>query len=490
MNELLSKFEGLLLDAFHRAASHVPGYRALLEEEGVHPDQIRDMRTFLEFCPLLTRHNTFNRYPLQDLCVGGSLHDVAEVLTSSGHGGNFSFGIKNRKQLSASAQFIDLALDTAFQVKSRSTLAVNCLPMGVSFSSECMAIATTSVREDMAVALVKTFARHYDQTILVGDPLFMKKLVDYSASQNMDWTSYRINVVLGKEIFGEHFRNYLSQRLGLNAEKPEGGYIMSSMGTGELGLHLCYETPATIALRRAAHENPDLARELLGVDGPGTVLPMIFAFDPLRTLIEIIKPDGSGYGDIAVSILDLNALVPLLRYQTGDIGRLLDGKAVSEILRHHGLNLPDELPGHLIVLKGRQKEALPNGTHVGFYKDALYADPGVAANLTGALRLVFSGKEFSMHIQLTRTGVLDSYLRQGILQAIPSAIQPSRLIVWPYDKYPYGMSLDYERKFSYYVPGEAAPCRNNPRIPATGASPAGSTASCQSCPVASQTHPV
>lgn len=488
MNGLLLKIERLLLDAFRRAASQVPGYRALLKEEGVHPDQIKDMQTFLEFCPLLTKHNTFNRYPLQDLCVGGSLHDVAEVLTSSGQGGNFSFGIKNRKQLSASAQLIDLAFDTAFQVKSKSTLAVNCLPMGVSFSSECMTIATTSVREDMALALVKAFAQHYVQTILVGDPLFMKKLVDYAASQHMDWTSYRINAVLGEEIFGEHFRNYLGKCLGLNAEKPEEGYILSSMGTGELGLHLCYETPATIALRRAAHENPDLARELFGVHGPGMVLPMIFTFDPLRTLIEIIKPDGSGYGDIAVSILDLNALVPLLRYQTGDIGRLLDGKAVREILRHHALSLPDDPPGHLIVLKGRQKEALPNGTHVGFYKDALYADPGVAANLTGALRLIFSGREFSMHVQLTRTGVLDSYLRQGILQAIPYTIQPRHLIVWPYDKYPYGMSLDYERKFAYYVPGEAAPCRNNPGIPAAVASQAG-TASCRSCPVALQPHP-
>jgi phenylacetate-CoA ligase len=488
VNELLSKVERLLLDAFHRAASHVPGYRALLKEEGVDPDQIKDMQTFLEFCPLLTKHNTFNRYPLQDLCVGGSLHDVAEVLTSSGHGGNFSFGIKNRKQLAASARFIDGALDAAFQVKSRSTLAVNCLPMGVGFSSECMTIATTSVREDMAVALVKTFGQHYDQIILVGDPLFMKKLVDYSASQHMDWTSRRINVVLGEEIFGEHFRNYLSKCFGLSAEKPEKGYILSSMGTGELGLHLCHETPSTIALRRAAHKNPELARELLGVHGPGRVLPMIFAFDPARTLIEIIEPDRSGYGNIAVSILDLNALVPLLRYQTGDIGRLLDGKTASEIFRHHSLSLPDGLPDNLIVLKGRQKEALPNGAHVGFYKDALYADPGVAANLTGALRLIFSGREFTMHVQLTRTGVLEPDLRQGILQAIPSAIQPRHLVVWPYDRYPFGMSLDYERKFSYYIPGEVAPCGNNPGIAAVDASPAGA-ASCQDCPVALQMQP-
>ena len=70
MNELLSKLEGLL-DAFHRAASHVPRYRALVKEESVHPDQVRDMQTFPEFCPLLTKHNTFNRYPPPGIMRGG-----------------------------------------------------------------------------------------------------------------------------------------------------------------------------------------------------------------------------------------------------------------------------------------------------------------------------------------------------------------------------------------------------------------------------------
>ena len=46
-----------------------------------------------------------------------------------------------------------------------------------------MAIATTGVREDMAVALVKTFARHNDQTILwvirsAGGKLFRKNQVN------------------------------------------------------------------------------------------------------------------------------------------------------------------------------------------------------------------------------------------------------------------------------------------------------------------------
>jgi hypothetical protein len=33
-----------------------------------------------------------------------------------------------------------------------------------------MAIATACVLEDMAVALIKTFARRYDQSIMMGDP--------------------------------------------------------------------------------------------------------------------------------------------------------------------------------------------------------------------------------------------------------------------------------------------------------------------------------
>ena len=71
---------------------------------------------------------------------------------------------------------MDRAFDDAFSVKARKTLTINCLPMGVVFSSHCMTVATTSVREDMALALVATFGHHYEQIVLCGDPLFMKRL--------------------------------------------------------------------------------------------------------------------------------------------------------------------------------------------------------------------------------------------------------------------------------------------------------------------------
>jgi hypothetical protein len=36
-------------------------------------------------------------------------------------------------------------------------------------------------------------------------------------------------------------------------------------------------------------------------------------------------------------------------------------------------------------------------------------------------------------------------------------VQPENLVLWPYAEFPFGMGLDYERKFTYYVPQGAVP---------------------------------
>jgi phenylacetate-coenzyme A ligase PaaK-like adenylate-forming protein len=450
--------EARLLAEFRRAAVEVPAYRTLLEEHGVRASDVCDLASFSRLAPLLSKRNTFDRFRLEEMSVGGTLVDVADVLTSSGHGGRFSFGVTTRKQAAASAAFMDRAFDDAFEIATRKTLAINCLPMGVVFSSNLMTVATTSVREDMAVALVEAFGHHYDQIVLVGDPLFMKRFTDYARERGIDWSRYRVNVIIGEEIFGPHFRGYLAASLGLNINRPADGYIMSSFGVGELGLHLLYETPATIRLRRAAVAHPAFAHDLFGA-GAGTdgVLPMTFSFDPLRTFIEVDAADRDGYGRMTTSMLEAERLVPMLRYQTGDVVRLLDRAAVLAAARRHGVSLDSEmLPAALVALRGREKEALPNGSHVGVYKDALYADHRVARRLSGAFRVVFEGDCCTMHVQLTRGNAPHVSIEEAILRALPARVRPARLVLWPYGEFPFGMTLDYERKFVHYAPGGAA----------------------------------
>ncbi len=447
-----------VLAAFRSAAAEVPAYRTVLEEHGVNVADVIDLSSFSRLCPLLSKTNTFDRFSIDDLMPAGRVFDLADVLTSSGRGGRFSFGVTTRAQAAATVPFLDAALDSAFEIKSRRTLAINCLPMGVGFSSQVMTLATTSVREDMATALVQTFGAAYDQILLVGDPLFLKRLTDHAAAVGLDWSRYRVNVIVGEEIFGERYRTYLSACVGADLDRSDGGYVMSSFGVGELGLHLGFETRATIGLRRAAHADATFARELFGRDvDNGDALPMLFAFNPLRTFLEIVDADAAGYGQLTTSMLDPDRCIPLLRYQTGDVAALVDPDRVAALAARHGVTLHGPVPRALFALSGRQTEVLPTRSHVGVYKDALYADQEISKAVTGAVRVIAGESQCTMHVQLVPTAMPSAFLHERIMNSVPNAARPSRVVLWPYAQFPFGMTLDYERKFAYYVPGEPEP---------------------------------
>ena len=442
--------DAALLDALHAAARDFPWYRTLLREQGLDPADIADATAFSQRCPILTKANTFDRFPLDQLAATTPIASLAGVLTSSGHGGRFSFGLQTRAQVASGGRAIDAALDDAFGVATHTTLAVNCLPMGVGFSSDRMTVATTSVREDMAVALIKAFGPSYDQLVVVADPLFANQLLDHAGREGLDWRRHRVHVVLGEETFGERFRAYLSSCLGLDLDRPERGYVMSSFGVGELGLHLLFETPATIAVRRTLAEDPALAHDLGVSDGARLPVPMMFAYHPSRTFLEIVEPNTEGYGRLAISMLDPALPIPLLRYQTGDLARLVPAQTVVRALRRHGRRVPENLPPTLIALEGRERERLPDGSHVAVYKDALYADHSLARQVTGAFRLVLSDTGCTMHVQRRAARDDDGALARQLLAAMPSSIRPADLIVWPHASFPFGMGLDYERKFTYF----------------------------------------
>ena len=87
MNAFPQEIQSQLLLAFRRAAEEMPAYRELYREQGVRTDLIVDLESFSRLCPLLGRANTFDKFPIDRLCAGGELGDLAQVLTSSGHGG-------------------------------------------------------------------------------------------------------------------------------------------------------------------------------------------------------------------------------------------------------------------------------------------------------------------------------------------------------------------------------------------------------------------
>jgi hypothetical protein len=116
-------------------------------------------------------------------------------------------------------------------------------------------------------------------------------------------------------------------------------------------LHLCYETPRTLDVRRAALQNPELARELFG---HCHVTPQVLEYDERSTLIESLDLDDQAYGRMTISLIDHALPVPLLRYQTGYLVRLLDPSRVMLAMWRRGLQLSGPLPSTLLALAGRK----------------------------------------------------------------------------------------------------------------------------------------
>lgn len=246
----------------------------------------------------------------------------------------------------------------------------------------------------------------------------------------------------------------MAQGLALDFDHPENGYIVSSLGVAELGLNLGLETPATIGLRRLATGHPALARDLFGrAMGAGTTLPMILTFNAERTFVEVTGADADGYGKMTVSRLEPDRSIPLLRYQTGQVARLLDRDHVAAAIRRHGLQPPD-LPAALLALPRRSGETLPDRALAGNYQDALLANREAARHLTGAVRLTFTGNRCTLHVQLVQGHAPDDALERAILRQLAPEIQPARLVLWPYAAFPGGVGLDNERQLSHDVRGE------------------------------------
>lgn len=429
-----------------RAFRQSPAYQRLYREYGVAGIDGLPLDALLDVVPVLEKGDLFARFALPELLSSAyTARDIGGILTSSGHGaGRFAFAASTWRQLRAAPDDVDLGLELAFGTDRRATLLVNCLPMGVVFDSNSTCVANVSVREDMALAIVDQAGALFEQVVLAVDPLFCKRLLDHAVDRGFDWSRRRMNVILGEEMFSEDFRSYLAARLGIEPAAEGEPLIGSSMGVGELGLNLFFETRETIALRRARHAR---ARD--------AVLPSYFCFNPLRTFVEVHQPDSAGVGDLVITMLDARAPIPMIRYRTGDRARWLndedrdvaDATVVDACMRQ---------PFPVIAMLGRERDRIDDGWHVDHFKGLLYRDPRVADALSGAFVVRQAASGLELDIQMRRGCPDDAAGAGARLQELVAGVASSRGVSAPtvrcysHDSFPHGMGLDYERKFRYF----------------------------------------
>jgi phenylacetate-CoA ligase len=313
-----------------------------------------------------------------------------------------------------------------------------------------MAVANTGVNVDVALAMVRACAPHFEQLIVVSQPPFAKKLLEDGIEQGVDWKRFRTTLVAGGEGFVESWRTYVSGLLGItDPDNPGDTFVASTMGAAELGLF--HEIPETIRIIRRAYRDSAFRRALLGPDVPHT--PHFFVFYPMRSFIEEIPVPGWPIGDLAVSLAAPDLPMPHFRYRTGDLARIVPYRALESVLAQHARDLAvPALRLPCVAIFGRRDGLEVGGRHVMVetVKEALFQDPTTARAVTGFFRVSKPGSGLRLEVQLRggfpATGELRDRFGAALASAVPEGGTPEVRLHGLAD-YPYPTT--YERKHAY-----------------------------------------
>jgi phenylacetate-CoA ligase len=331
--------EDQILALFRRCAAEVPAYRQFLQASQIDSDRIDSFADFQRL-PLINKVNYMQAYPLPERCFGGSLRGTDRVAVSSGSTGVPTFWPRSAEyELDVAVRFEQVFKDS-FQADKRSTLAVVCFALGNwvggLFTTSCcwhlarkgypMLVATPGNNKAEIFRVVRELAPHFEQTVLLGYPPFVKDVIDAGAAEGIDWAQFKPKLVFAGEVFSEEWRSLLAQRIGSDSICFDSASLYGTADGGVLG----NETPLSIAIRRWLAQRPEAARALFGESR----LPTLVQYDPHSRFFEVHQDTLVVSGENSV---------PLLRYHIADKGGVLSYTQMWDFLRQHGVGSVGEL---------------------------------------------------------------------------------------------------------------------------------------------------
>jgi phenylacetate-CoA ligase len=320
------------LALFAETAREVPAYRALLAKHGVDPAQVRTRADF-ERLPLLTRANYLDAYPLPARCRGGEIFTSDTVAVSSGSTGTPTFWPRSLADELAIARRFEQVFVDGFEADRKRTLAVVCFPLGTwvggMFTAACcrhlaakghpiFTVTPGNVRPEI-LRVVRELAPHFEQTVLLGYPPFVKDVIDAGLADGIRWRDHAPKLVFAGEVFTETWRTLVGERAGLSRPLLDSASLYGTADAGVLG----NETPVSVAIRRFLADRPGDARAMFG-EGR---LPTLVQYDPCSRYFEEREGTLLFSGDNGV---------PLVRYHISDRGGIVPFDAMIARVRALG----------------------------------------------------------------------------------------------------------------------------------------------------------
>ena len=303
-----------LVEFYSMAIERVPAYRTYLEERyGTLPD-VSSQEDFSRL-PLTSKGEYIKAFPLEDLCLDGTLRGKHVLCRSSGTKGKPFFWPQLPEQERYVAEWLYSDLDETFHISQNPVFAVVSLALGSWISGELtswglrnlgiqkggLTLVTPGLDLDEAVDMLESFAGKFSGTVLYSYPPFARIILEKAAARKLPLESFRMGLRLAGEGYSEGYRSRLNRLMGYHEGDLHS--IASGYGSTDFG-SLGKETPLCIAIRRILYEE-GLAKEVLGRGE----IPSLCQYDPSAFFVELHEEE---------LVVSKYQAVPLLRYRTGD----------------------------------------------------------------------------------------------------------------------------------------------------------------------------
>ncbi|MFE5717396.1 phenylacetate--CoA ligase PaaK [Streptomyces erythrochromogenes] len=371
----------------HRAYERVPFYRQAFDKAGVHPDDCRSLSDLALF-PLTTKADLRDQYPFGMFAVPRS--EVRRIHASSGTTGRPTV-----------VGYTDGDLSTWSDVVARSIRAAGGRPgqivhiaygyglftggLGAHYGAErlgCTVVPASGGMTDRQVRLIEDFRPE----VIMVTPSYMLTLLDEMERQGIDprATSLRTGI-FGAEPWTEEMRREIEERLDMDAVDIYG--LSEVIGPGVA--QECVETKDGLHIWED-HFYPEVVDPLTGA----------------------VLPEGE-LGELVFTSLTKEAM-PVIRYRTRDLTRLLPGTARPAFRRMEKITGRSD---DMIILRG-----------VNLYptqiEEILLRTPGLAPHFQ--LRLAREGRMDTLTVRVEARRESDAALREaaaaGVVQAVKAGI--------------------------------------------------------------------
>ncbi len=304
-----------------------PAYRAFVKEKlGKIPWRVTP-RSFCDL-PITTKNDFSQRYAPEELLMHGDRGEVAYA--SSGSSGKISVWFRDEQSLVGGTDLHEYLFEHVYGIKrGEPTLVLVTFSMGLwvagLFTADaCRAlrkrgfavtIATPGIDKIEGLAVLARLAPLFKHVVIAGYPPFVLDFLR-EAFHNPAEVPPSVFLLTSGDKFSEEWREEVA---GLIGHPTAYSRIIGVYGSADAGA-MAFETPFTIALRRAARTNASLAEQLFP---DASRLGGLYQFLP-----DLMYVEEHG-GELLIT---KRMPIPLVRYNIHDRGGVYTPESLADLV--------------------------------------------------------------------------------------------------------------------------------------------------------------